>query len=240
MAVLGLVWVILLIIELVHGSSPFLVGAGAAIWTLFILDFLIKFTISPHKISYLKSNWLLALSLVVPALRVFRVVRALTLFRAFQGGRLLRVVASLNRSMRALGQNMGRRGFGYVMALTAIMILGGAAGMYAFEQRGPGFENYLDTLYWTIMLMTTIGSEFWPKTPEGRVLCMLLSIYSIGVFGYITATLATFFIDRDAGDDRSDIASQDSIDTLRQEIAGLRQELLTPRHNDGHDSEGRS
>ncbi len=37
--------------------------------------------------------------------------------------------------MRALGASMGRRGFGYVVALTMIVTLAGAAGMYAFESR---------------------------------------------------------------------------------------------------------
>jgi voltage-gated potassium channel len=227
MAVLGLLWLVILIIELVRGTSAFLIGAGGAIWTLFIIDFLVKFIIAPKKLAYLKSNWLTALSLAVPALRVLRIA---ALFPAFQGARLVRIVASMNQGMRALRKNMGRRGFGYVMAITAIVMLGGAAGMYAFEQKQPGFANYPTALYWTVMLMTTIGSEYWPRTPEGRVLCMLLSVYSIAVFGYITASLATYFIDRDAGDQRSQIAGEPSIRALKNEIAGLRQELRSAAH----------
>jgi voltage-gated potassium channel len=238
LAVLGLAWLVLLIVELVHGPNPFLMGAGGAIWAVFIIDFLAKFILAPRKIAYLRSDWLMALSLAVPALRVFGVVRAVTVFPAFHGTRLVRILASLDRAMRALGQSMRRRGFGYVVALTGLVLLGGAAGMYAFEQRGPGFENYPTALYWTLMLMTTIGSEYWPHTPEGRVLCVILSVYSIAVFGYVTALLATFFIDRDAGDARSEIAGDASIRALRDEISGLRQDVRSANASKRGDHDG--
>ena len=48
------------------------------------------------------------------------------------------------------------------------------------------------------MLLTSIGSEYWPRTAEGRLLCFLLSLYGLGVFGYITASFASFFLGRDA------------------------------------------
>ena len=54
-----------------------------------------------------------------------------------------------------------------------------------------GFTSYGDALWWTAMLTTSIGSEFWPKSPEGRILCFLLSVYGFAVFGYITAAFAS-------------------------------------------------
>ena len=90
-----------------------------------------------------------------------------------------------------------------------IVALLGAAGMYAFENEVPvesGLHNYGTALWWTAMLITTMGSEYWPKTPEGRVLCFFLALYASAVFGYLTATLATFFISRDADDDEAEIA----------------------------------
>lgn len=71
-----------------------------------------------------------------------------------------------------------------------------------------GFESYGDALWRKSMLITTIGSQFWPQTAEGRILCFPLSLYGVDVFGYITASLASFFVDRDAarsGDSPSEI-----------------------------------
>ncbi len=231
MVVLGLVWLVLLVLELTRGLSPSLQAVGTAIWILFILDFALGLSLARSKLAYLKRNWLTALSLVVPALRVFRIVRALRVLRAARaarGLRLVRVVTSLNRCMRALGAAMGRRGFGYVVALTMIVTAGGAAGMYAFENNlpgGSGLDSYGAALWWTAMIMTTMGSEYWPRTAEGRVLCLILSLYAFAVFGYVTATLATFFIGRDAERDDAEVAGAGSVDALRDEIRILSDQI---------------
>lgn len=50
------------------------------------------------------------------------------------------------------------------------------------------------------MLLTTMGSEYWPQTAEGRILCLLLSVYAFAVFGYVTAAIADYFVDTDNRD----------------------------------------
>lgn len=229
MLALGLVWLALMLWEYVRGIGPLLEAVVNVIWIIFILDFVLKFTLAPDKTDYLKSNWLTLVALVVPALRVFRifrVVRVLRAARAARGLRLVRVVTSLNRGMRALGASMGRRGFGYVVALTALVTLAGAAGMYAFENGAEGgLTTYGEALWWTAMIMTTMGSAYWPRTPEGRVLCVLLALYSFAVFGYVTATLATFFVGRDAESAEAEVAGAAQVESLRAEVAALREEL---------------
>ncbi len=231
MVVLGFVWLALLAIELTRGLTLALETFGTAIWIIFIADFALRVALAPAKLDYVRRNWLTAISLLVPALRVFRfarIVRLLRVGRAVRGLRLLRVVTSLNRGMRALGQAMGRRGFGYATALTIIVVFGGAAGMHAFENNnadGRGLHDYPSALWWTAMMITTVGSEYWPQTVEGRVLCLLLALYAFAVFGYVAATLSTFFIERDAANDDAEIAGAKSIEDLRQEIIALRAEV---------------
>jgi voltage-gated potassium channel len=67
--------------------------------------------------------------------------------RVFRGGRLVRVFTSVNRGMGALGKTMERRGFKYVLALTAISTFAGAAGILAFEKHPGGIENYGSALW---------------------------------------------------------------------------------------------
>ena len=98
--------------------------------------------------------------------------------------------------------------------------------MLAFEVgEGSGINTYGQALWWTAMIMTTIGSAAWPVTPEGQILAFLLSIYALGMFGYITATLATYFIGRDAESDEAEIVGMDTVEKLRAEIQGLRAEI---------------
>jgi voltage-gated potassium channel len=228
--VLGFVWLALLIIELVWGASPFVATIVWLIWGIFLIDFLTRFILAPSKGRYLKQNWLTALSLLVPALRVFRLARlaqVLYATRTARGLALFRVLSSLNRGLRTLRAHIRRRGIGYVLALSALISLVGAAAMYFFEQGAPsgGFKNYWDALYWTGMMMTTMGSSYWPLTGEGRVLAFLLSLYAFTMFGYITATLATFFIGREADSDESELATVKSVQALREEIGALRAEI---------------
>ncbi len=233
--VLGFVWLALLVYELLWNLSPVLELLGTVIWIIFILDFALKFLLAPDKTDYLKANWLTALSLLVPALRVFRifrVFRVLRAARAVRGLRLFRVLTSLNRGMKSLGASFSRRGFGYVVALSGIVTFAGAAGMLAFENEGAGgIKTYGDALWWTAMMITTIGSEYFPRTAEGRVLCFLLALYGFAVFGYVTATLATYFVGRDAENKESEIVGAEDIKALRGEIALLREEIKLLNNN---------
>lgn len=228
MLILSVVWLGLFVVETIWGINPFLDVASNVIWVIFWIEFAVKFTLSPDKRTYLKSNWLTVLALALPALRVFRVFRAFRVLRAVRaarGLRLVRLLTSLNRGMKALGASFGRRGFGYVLALTAVVLFAGAAGMYSFENEVEGgLRSYSDSLWWTAMLLTSIGSDYFPRTAEGRMLCLLLAVYGFAVFGYMTATLATFFLARD-----NEKTTEPTLRELKDEISQLRQMLVERR-----------
>lgn len=100
--ILGFVWLALLVFEFVWGTNPYIETFSNLIWITFIVDFTVKFTLAPEKIEYLKNNWLTAIALAIPALRIFRVFRVVRILRAarfVRGLRLVRVLTSLNRGM---------------------------------------------------------------------------------------------------------------------------------------------
>ena len=119
--------------------------------------------------------------------------------------------------MRALMRSMGRKGAGCIVALTLIVTFTGAAGMYALE--AGAFASYWDALWWTSMIVATMGSDFWPRTPEGRLLCFALALYAFSVFGYVTAALASFFVER------AQPSEQRTAGPLREELSELRKEM---------------
>lgn len=228
MMVLSFAWLLLVIVELAWGTTRMLEVFGTAIWISFIVEFTLRFTLAPRKGSFLRRNWLTLIALVVPAFRLLRGVRFLKVARAARSFRLVRIVGTANRGMNALRASLSRRGLGYVVGLTVLIALLGAGGMLAFEPASEaegGFASYADALWWTGMLLTTMGSEYWPKSPEGRILCFLLSLYGFAVFGYITASFASFFVERDAASPEADTASNGDLTALRAEIAALRAEL---------------
>lgn len=228
MVFLGFVWLALLVIELVWGLLKPLEYLSITIWAVFIFDFILKFSLAPSKLRFIKTNWLTAISLIIPALRVFRLLRIL---RLLKGVRLIKVVTSLNRSMKSLGATMKRRGFGYVMLLTLIVTFGGAAGMYAIENGHQGFENYGMALWWTAMRVITAGSDYWPITPEGRGLAFILALFGYAIFGYVTATLATFFIGRDAEEEQAPVAGAKDVAELKKMISDLSNKVVELKEN---------
>lgn len=231
MIFLGFVWLVLLVFELVWGINKMLEYVSLGIWGIFIIDFIIKFSLAPEKFLFLKKNWLTAISLFVPALRIFRVFRFVRLARGLRGIKLVRIISSFNRSMRSLGKTMKRRALGYVTIITLIVIFAGAAGMYALENPTPGFTSYGLSLWWTAMRVITAGNEFHPVTPEGRGLAFLIALFGYSIFGYVTATIASYFIGRDAEEKDAPIAGSKEIEELKSEIIELRKIIENQKKN---------
>lgn len=228
MMVLSFVWLTLVIVELAWGTSRSLEVFGTAIWVAFVLEFAVRLTLAPAKGAFLRRNWLTVIALVVPAFRLLRGLRILRFARAARSFRLVRIVGTANRGMNALRASLRRRGLGYVIGLTVTIALLGAGGMLAFEPASEvegGFTSYADALWWTGMLLTTMGSEFWPKSVEGRILCFLLALYGFAVFGYITASFASFFVERDATSPEGGTVGAVDLAALRTQIATLTEEL---------------
>jgi voltage-gated potassium channel len=230
MTFLAFVWLILLVLDLTRGLNRWETIASNTIWVIFIVHFVLELLIAPNKWTYLKQNWITAIALVLPALRVLRIFRAFRILRATRAVHstgLLRLVTSLNRGASALHRGLRRRGFGYVAALTVIVTFAGAAGVFNFEnpsalrddgKTGPGINSYGEAVWWTAMMMTTMGSDYFPKTSEGRMLAWALAFYAFVVFGYITATIASYFIDTGKKPPAEP-------DRLRAEVAALRERV---------------
>lgn len=229
MFILSLLWAVLLVVELSLGLAPWLQSAVTFIWAVFIFEFVLKFTIAPNRIRYLRKNWISVFALLIPAFRVFRitrVVRILRYGRAIRGLTLARVLTAFNRGLGSLKRNMGRFGFGYILGLTIFVTMLGAAGMYAFErQTEEGLRTFGDALWFTAMLVTTSGSDYWPQTAEGRILCFLISLYAFAIFGYVTATLATLLLGREQKSQAGPKIDAKSIAALRAEIQALGEQL---------------
>jgi voltage-gated potassium channel len=230
MLVLSGVWLVLLVVELGWSAPPLVQTAGMVIWGVFVLEFLLRLALAPRKLVFIAHNLITLVALVLPAFRLLRVARVLRFARFARGATLVRVVGGANRSMNALRRSMGRRGFGYVMSLTLVICLLGAVGMRIFEAGGPNgeaFDSYGDALWWTAMIMTTMGSQAWPATAEGRILALLLSVYAFAVFGYVAAALASFFVGKDQQDEG---LSRAEVRELTRQIEALRKQVETLQH----------
>lgn len=228
MLFLSFVWLCILITELAYGTNPALSGFGTSIWILFIIYFTMRLVIVANRISFLKKNWIFILAILVSVLRLFPLLRPFALVRALTatfGMQVVWIFASADQGMRFLRRALGRRGAGYALALTFVVIFTGAAGMLHFEgipNDPQSIQTYPKALWWTAMQMTNIGSAYSIKTTGGRIICLGISVYAAVMFGYLTALFATFLIDRDAKDPKPENARQKSVQEVQEEIIQLR------------------
>jgi voltage-gated potassium channel len=177
------------------------------------------------------------LAILVSVLRFFPILQSFPVARAITatfGIQVIWIFASADQGLRSIRRYLGRRGVGYALALTFIVVFAGAAGMLHFEKatgEAQTIQTYPRALWWTAMQMTNIGSAYQVQTTGGRVLCLGISIYAATMFGYLTALFATFFIGRDAKDPKSEIASQKSVLEVREEVREIRRLLESAMHS---------
>jgi len=233
MVVLGLVFLVLLLMD--FASVPLVIFGenrlGAilqGIWVVFLLDFLLRFWIAPDKLAYLRQNWLGALSLALPFLRPLRIFRVA---RVLRQASLLRFLGGINRGMRILRQVTRGRQFAFVAALTVVVVLAGAVGVRYFDQgeHDSPIQSFGDALWWSATLVTTMNSELYVVSLEARVIGILQRLYALSVFGYITASIATYLIGSDAAASAGESApagDSEDVRALREEIAELRRILV--------------
>lgn len=197
MTVLGLMTIILFILQLAATLTPresaWINDAQVAIWALFIVEFVLEVLLACDRLAYLRSHWLLAITVLLPALRVLRAARALMALRQLN---LLWLLMRANRSIQSLRKLVPGRETAYLVLLTALVVAVGTAGCYYFEQGEPNAQIHTlgDALWWAASLVTTINSGVDPVSAEGRILAILLRIYAVGVFGIIAGNMASFLV----------------------------------------------
>lgn len=209
---LSIVWLGLVIYDFVYGLAGGLETTFYVIWGIFVFDFVIEILLAPDKKEYIKNHLVTVIALFIPTIRALRIIRSIRVLRAARAVRsvsLIQILTSLNRGMKTLREVFEGRGMGYIAALTMTVAFVGAAAIYYFEGsytlRDSGYSvnvdnpinSYWDALWFVAMLMVTTGSDYWPKSGEGRILTFVLSLYAFAIFGYITATIASFIIGKD-------------------------------------------
>ena len=237
LALLALAMLGLLLAELALPLSPAWarrVGqTETAIWVVFAAAFVLELVLAPSKAEYLKKNWLTALAVALPALRVVRLLRVA---HALRGMSLLRLLTTLNRGTRAIGHVARRGQFGYVILLTAIVTATAAAGAYYLERDEPGanIQTPGDAVWWAATLVTTMNSPYETVTFEGRVVGFLLRVFALGVSGYVTAVIAVYLLGAPR-QEKEIKADQAEIRELHREIARLEAliERRLPAPSDG-------
>lgn len=229
MTALGLVFLGLLLADYAGtGLGPFgserISQALQVIWAIFLVDFIVRLVVAPSKLPFLRANWLTMISLALPFLRPLRAFRAVRGVRSLS---LVRLLGGMNRGMRVIRRITQGAQLAYVGLLTLVVMLAGGVGVYFFEQNiaGAPIRTLGDAIWWSSSLVTTINNEKYVVSPEARTIAILMRVYAVSVFGYITASIATYLIGASGPGEQQQVENS----ALRSEITDLRNEIVAMR-----------
>lgn len=194
-----------------------------ALWATFAIDYLIRFTLAHQRLRWFVRHTLDLVIVAVPFLRPLR---------------LLRVVVIVAVLQKAFGDAFRGRIVIYTAASAVLLAYAASLTILQAERSRPGahIKNFGDAVWWSITTMSTVGyGDFYPTTTEGRLVAVLLMIGGISLIGMITATVATWIVQRVAEDDTTkQAATAAQIDELRAQITQLT--ALVAQHQSSTDA----
>jgi voltage-gated potassium channel len=180
-----------------------------ATWALFALDYFIRLRADRNRASFVRRNVLDLLVIALPLLRPLRLLRLVVLLRV------------LNRKA-----STGLRGrvAAYVVGGSALLAFVGALAVLDAERKSPeaNITTFADAIWWAVTTMTTVGyGDRFPVTPAGRLSAVGLMLAGIALLGVVTATFASWLIERVTEDTEATTELTEEIAALRQQIADL-------------------
>jgi voltage-gated potassium channel len=184
------------------------------IWGFFALDYVARLYLAGDSWRWFIRHLFELAIVALPLLRPLRLLRLILLIEALQ---------------KAIGKAFPGRIAVYTASGITLMIYSAALAVFETERDQPGatINSFGKALWWSITTVTTVGyGDCYPVTNTGRVIAVMLMIGGISLVGVVTASLATWIIQRvSESETASQAATEAHIDELRNEIRELTEAL---------------
>ncbi|MCV7195917.1 potassium channel family protein [Mycobacterium angelicum] len=188
--------------------------ASWAAWSLFVIDYFVRLSLASDR-----RQWILLhlFDLLIVALPLMRPLR------------LLRLVVLVGVLQKAIGNAVRGRILTYTISAVMLLIYVASLAILDTERDQPGatINTFGQAVWWSICTVTTIGyGHLYPVTVAGRVVAVLLMVGGITLVGVVTASLASWIVQRvSETDTENQAATAFEIDELRREIRSLAEQL---------------
>ncbi|WP_345802377.1 ion channel [Microbacterium sp. AZCO] len=185
-------------------------------WGAFVLDYVANLVLVPH---HTRWRWfythLFDLAIVVlPMLRPLRILRLVTLLAVLQ---------------RTAGRAIRGRISVYAAGAASLLVFVAALAELDAERGVPDstITTFGDAIWWAFVTMTTVGyGDVTPVSAAGRAIAVGLMIGGIALLGVVTATIASWIVERvEVHDEERDAAQVRHIRTLEAKIDRLQETL---------------
>lgn len=187
----------------------------AVTWVVFVVDFIVNLVLAERRWHWFTRHLFDLLVVVLPMLRPLRLLRLVTLLSALQ---------------RRAGSAV--RGSVLIYAVGASLLLVFVAGLAILDTERSAastqISNLGDGIWWAFVTITTVGyGDIYPATTLGRVIAAGVMVAGIALLGVVTATLASWIVDRVAAQDElSHVATRREVTELTGQVTELKQVLL--------------
>ena len=153
-------------------------------WLVFAADYVVHLYLARERGRWFITHLFDLLVVFLPVLRPLRLLRLVTKLPVFQ---------------RSPGQAV-RSGVGlYLIGATSLLIWMGSLAALDAERSSPGanITTVGDSVWWAFTTVSTVGyGDYFPVTGTGRVVAVGLMLGGVTLVGVVTATLASWIIDR--------------------------------------------
>jgi len=151
-----------------------------------------KYIFSFYGIIDLLSTIPMYLSYFIIGSNVLIAIRALRLLRVFRILKLIRFIKEANQLTSALKASRAKiLVFVYTVLILAVIL---GTVMYIIESDESGFTSIPQSIYWTIVTLTTVGyGDIAPQTPLGQVIATLIMVLGYGIIAVPTGIVSVEF-----------------------------------------------
>jgi voltage-gated potassium channel len=181
-----------------------------SVWIVFLIDYVVQLVTADRRMHWFVHHLPQFLVVALPALRPLRLLRLLSLWSVLQ------------RAATVWGR--GRISV-YVAGSAAILVYIGSLAELEAERGHPlsNIEDFGTSVWWAFETITTVGyGDHFPVTFEGRAIAVGLMIAGIGVLGIVTATLASWLVERVQVEEReSDAVTAAHVQDLSGQVQAL-------------------
>lgn len=189
MSALGIIFVLVILGEQLTQPGSVLSTAlsvlGWVLWAVFAAEFVARAVVAPDTGRFFRRNWWQMLFIVLPFLRVFRLVRAARFLRTG------RVLSGAVRGTRSAASALRSR-LGWLASLWLITVLSVSQLLYGFS----GFATFADALHATAMGAIS-GEPLGQPDVFARVVEVFLAAVSVAVFGTLAGSVGAYFLRSD-------------------------------------------
>ena len=167
--------------------------ADFVICIFFLYDFLFRLLKADSKLNFLKWGWIDLLS-SIPVLDVLRAGRLIRVIRLFKLLRLFRASKMLSEFILT---NRKKNAFISALLIAVLLVFVGSVGMLMLEpaNAGSNIKTAGDAIWWSFVTLSTVGyGDYYPVTPEGRIIAVILMTAGVGLFGTFTGMMGSWFL----------------------------------------------